>query len=112
MSNSLMLFAQESGSVLTEQTGFWTNMFQDIDADKRFVLFIIGISCITALAIIATAVIAGVYTSIQKQRMLNELKQDMLDRGMSGEEIAEVVKAAPVEDFFSRWADHKFSKRK
>ena len=42
---------------------------------------------------------------MQNSRNQTELKQDMLDRGMSAEEIAEVIKAAPVNDAASRWVE-------
>ncbi|MCG8449588.1 MAG: hypothetical protein MI725_08420 [Pirellulales bacterium] len=85
----------------------WKSEFFGLDQDQRFVLLLVAIGCATAVLIAITAIGAGVYNSVKRRRQDMELKQEMLDRGMSAEEIAEVIKATPVEDYVSRWIECK-----
>lgn len=96
-----LLLAQEAAV----ETDKWSESFFGLDNDMRFVVLLVALGCITAVIIVVTATIAGVYATVTKRQAEMELKQDMLDRGMSAEEIAEVIKAAPVEDAASRWVE-------
>lgn len=103
-----LLLAQEAAV----ETDKWVDSFFGLDNDMRFVVLLVALGCVTAVIIVITATLAGVYTSVTRRRAEIELKQDMLDRGMSAEEIAEVIKAAPVEDAASRWVEGWKQKKK
>ena len=94
------------------QTDKWTDEFFGLDQEQRFVLLILMIVSITAILIVIPSIIATVYGGMHRRQAELELKQEMLDRGMSAEEIAEVIKAAPVEDAASRWVEGWKQKRK
>ena len=111
-----LLLAQVSGQIAqsdhSDHSDHWSQVFFGLDDGQRFVLMIIAIGCSTAVIITVSGIAAGVYTTVRKRRQDMELKQEMLDRGMSAEEIAEVIKAAPVEDGISRWVESWSKKKK
>jgi hypothetical protein len=63
------------------------------------ILGTLGILAGTAISI--TAIVTESWRKIRQTEDNNALKQSMLDRGMSADEIATVVKAAPDKRFFS-----------
>ena len=73
-----------------------TGLFSNLDPDHRFVLIIIGISCFTAICIILGGIVSGIWGSIRVKQIEADLKRDMLDRGMSAEEIQQVIEATPA----------------
>lgn len=85
--------------------------FSDIDAEQRFVLTIIALSCLTLLLIVISAIIATAWGAVNRRRLEDErrqieddMKRDMLDRGMTADEIAKIIEAtAPPEDGLGRW---------
>src|SRR5712675_1442247 len=82
----------------------WTATFFGLDPEKRFVLMIIGIGCATGILIALPSVVLNLVGNIQRHRMNTEFKREMLDRGMSADEIAKVIESAPLpEDGFGRW---------
>jgi hypothetical protein len=82
----------------------WAATFFGLDPEKRFVLMIIGIGCATGILIALPSVVLNVVGNIQRHRMNTEFKREMLDRGMSAEEIAKIIESAPLpEDGFGRW---------
>ncbi len=91
----------------------WSDeFFFGLSQEHRFVLLIIGLLGAIAIMIVVPCVLAAVYGGVQRRQHALELKQEMLDRGMSADEIAEVIKAAPVEDAASRWVEGWRAKRK
>ena len=102
-----LLLAQEAAA-----SSFLQETFSVLDDEQRFVILLLAIVCTTGVIIIVTSVMAGICYRIQRHRQDTELKQDMLDRGMTAEEIAEVVKAAPIEDAASRWVEGWKQKKK
>ncbi len=103
-----LLFAQQTADAVQDR---WADDFFGLGADERFVVLIVALGCATAVIISVTAMIAGVYTSATRRQAEAELKQDMLDRGMSASEIAEVIEATPPSDFADRWVKAKCKKR-
>lgn len=115
MFNLPILLAQESA---IQQDPF-ANSFFGLGADERFVVMLVAIGCGTAVIIAVTAIVAGVYTSVVRRQAetelkheMTELKQDMLDRGMSAEEIREVIEATPPKDFADRWVKARMCDKK
>lgn len=110
MSQLPLLLAQAQETVVTADG--WSTNFFGLDQEQRFVLLIIMIVASTAILIVIPSIIATVYSGMHRRQAEMELKQEMLDRGMSAEEIAEVIKAAPVEDAASRWVEGWKQKKK
>jgi hypothetical protein len=95
-----------------DNVGFWTTLLSDIKAEHRFVLLIIGIGCGTGLFLGTLGIISSAITSVARRRAEMELKRDMIDRGMSADEIAKIIESAtPPEDATQRliasWASKK-----
>jgi hypothetical protein len=86
---------------------FWAGEFFGLDQLQRFVLLIIAIGCATAIIISLVAIISSLVSSIHRRRGEGELKRELIDRGMSAEEIARIVEAAPPHDWLERWASQK-----
>ncbi|TWT37962.1 hypothetical protein KOR34_29280 [Posidoniimonas corsicana] len=79
----------------------------NINSDQFFVLVIIAIGCLTALLITVFSICAGMASSLHRSRMENDLKREMLDRGMTADEIETVIKASKPTDFLERMADRR-----
>jgi hypothetical protein len=100
--------------VAFQDSGFWSGALDGIEADHRFVLLILGIGCGTGIILGTLGIISGAITSVVRRRAEMDLKRDMIDRGMSAEEIAKVIESAtPPEDATQRliasWARKKSS---
>ena len=98
--------ASDAAANVTESTGFLSGF----DEDHRFVLTIIIIGCVTVGTIALTGVAAGVWSSVRQKQIEADLKQDMLDRGMTADEIEQVVSARPKEGldhWMEVWAKKK-----
>jgi hypothetical protein len=65
---------------------------------------IVAIGCATLLIISLVGIIAGVMNTMHRSRLESELKREMLDRGMSAEDISEVIESAQPKDFLEHWA--------
>lgn len=82
-------------------------MLYGITGDQRFVIMLVGIVGLTAIVISTVAILMGVFNAIHRRSSEDQLKRDMLDRGMTAEEIETVIKATPPTDFLDRMADRK-----
>lgn len=101
MSNSLLSYVVADA---------WSDSFFGLDNDERFVILIIIIACSTGLLLGLAGIIGGVWHSVKHKQIEAELKQDMLDRGMSAEEIEKVVEATPKEGI-DRWISAFYKKK-
>jgi hypothetical protein len=89
------------------------NDLLNVDSDNRFALYVIIIGCITG--VISTIVIftSSTINSIHRRRVEAEMKRDMIERGMSADEIAKIIEAAsPPEDGTQRWIASWGNKKK
>ena len=87
-----------------QATDPWANTFFGLDPEKRFVLMIIGIGCATGILIALPSVVLNLVGNIQRHRINIEFKREMLDRGMSADEISKVIESTPLpEDGIGRW---------
>ena len=78
--------------------------------DQLFVVMLVAIGCGTGIVIALVAIIGGIWNSVRQRQIEAEMKQDMLDRGMTAEEIEKVVKAQPKEGldhWMEVWAKKK-----
>ena len=90
--------------LLLAETDQWADTFFGLEPEKRFVVLIVAIGCATGIIITIGITIGSVIHSIHHRREEYELKREMLDRGMSAEEISKVIESAPPpEDGFERW---------
>ena len=93
--SQLLLLAQDSTA---------SEAFFGLGADERFVVLIVAIGCGTGVLIALTVIISNVVSSVHRRNSEYELKREMLDRGMTAEEIAQVIETAPPpEDGVERW---------
>lgn len=63
------------------------------DPSMRFPLVIVSIVFGTVLLVIIVVIVATTITSVHKHRLEDALKRELVDRGMSAEEIERIVKA-------------------
>jgi hypothetical protein len=98
--------------VIWEQNDAWTSTFFGLNPAQRFVLIIVAIGCATGVLLGTLGIVTSAISSFHRRRAEMELKREMLDRGMSADEIAKVIEsAAPPEDGTQRliasWANKK-----
>ena len=82
------------------------SIFSGLDSDHRFGVMLAAIVFLTGI-IISLAYFASSWASgVHRRRVEADLKRDMLDRGMSADEIVKVIESsAPPEGAASRWVD-------
>lgn len=96
----------------TQPADAWSNHFFGLDQEQRFVILIIAIGCATGVICTVVGCITGMYNAIYRRRTEADLKRDMLDRGMSADDITKVIEAVPLEDGLQRWIASWGAKRK
>lgn len=79
-----------------------SSFFSDWDPEYRLALVIVGIGCGTLTLLVLGGITAGVWGSTREKQIEAELKRDMLDRGMTAEEIQQVIEAQPKSGF-DKW---------
>ncbi len=89
---------------LIAETGAWSDILSGIGPDQRFGLLMIamafGMGCILGLA----GIVSGTIGSIHRRRSEMDLKREMIERGMSADEITKIIESAPPpEDATQRW---------
>jgi hypothetical protein len=83
---------------------WWTSMFSDLDPSKRFALIVVVVGCATGVLCTLVGCISGTINSIHHRRVEADMKRDMIERGMSADEITKIIEAAmPPEDATQRW---------
>ncbi|MEX2092101.1 MAG: hypothetical protein WD971_05460 [Pirellulales bacterium] len=90
--------------ILAQATDPWAETFFGLDPEQRFVIMIIAIGCATGVICTIVGCVSSVAGTMHRQRLQAEMKRDMLDRGMSADEIARVVESSPPDSFLDRWA--------
>ena len=84
--------------------GSVSGLVEGFDPEQRFVIVLVVIGCAMGLIIALAGIAAGVFSAVHRRRIEEGLKRDMLDRGMSAEEIVKVIESAsPPEDAAGRW---------
>lgn len=80
--------------------------FFGFDDEKAFVIVLTALGCGTAVVISLAGIVYSCIDSMHRRRNEADLKRDMLDRGMSADEISKVIEAAsPPENPTARWLD-------
>ncbi len=81
-----------------------TSAWNDINPNSRFALVVVIVGCVTGVLCTLIVFISSTINSIHYRRIEAEMKRDMIDRGMSADEITKVIEAAmPPEDATQRW---------
>jgi len=93
----LLLLAQETNDR-------WADKFFGLDQDNRFVILILAIVFGSLIVIAIAGIIGGTFSRVHRRRLEADIKRDMLDRGMTADDIAQVVESAPPQNFLERWA--------
>jgi hypothetical protein len=87
-----------------EAENAWSDTLQGIDPEKRFVLIMVALGCAVGVILGLAGMIIGAMNTSQRRRMEMEMKRDMIERGMSAEEIERVIECtAPPDDATDRW---------
>lgn len=82
----------------------WADTFYGLGANERFVLLLVVIGCATGLLITLASLIYCAIDAAHRRRTEANLKREMLDRGMTVDEVVKVIEAAaPPEDVAGRW---------
>jgi hypothetical protein len=92
-----------SNWLLAQAADPWFSTFFDFDDGKRFALLIVMIGCGTGIIISAVGMITGLVNSLHRRRTEADMKQDLLDRGLSADEIARIIESSAPEDAIGRW---------
>ena len=93
---NLFLFAQAPSAF--KDDGLWSSALSGIEAEHRFVLLIVGIGCLTGIILGTFSILSGGINSLHRRRAEMDLKREMIERGMSAEEIAKVIESTAPED--------------
>lgn len=79
------------------------SIFSGLDENQRFVVVLTALGCLTGVIITIVSIAYCWIDGLSKRRAEMELKREMLDRGMSAEEIARVIEATPPSDAAQQW---------
>jgi hypothetical protein len=81
-----------------------TSALSDLDPNKRFSLIVVVVGCATGVICTLVVFISSTINSIHHRRVETDMKREMIERGMSADEITKVIEAAmPPEDAAQRW---------
>ena len=75
----------------------WPQIVETLSRDPGILLGALlgGLAIISGTAIVITGIVAESWRKVRQVEDNNALKQSMLDRGMTADEISTVVRAAP-----------------
>lgn len=97
----------------TNAEAWWSEQFFGLNNEQRFVILLVAIGCFTGIVLGVSGIIYSAFDSAHRRRLEADLKREMLDRGMSAEEVAKVIEASPPpEDAAARVVHAWCSKRK
>jgi hypothetical protein len=93
-------------------SGMFSDVFSNVSPEQRFVVVIVAIGCTLGGILGLAGIVSSTVGSIHRRRAEMDLKREMIDRGMSAEDIAKIIEAAaPPEDATQRliasWAKSK-----
>jgi hypothetical protein len=82
----------------------WGDSFLGLDQNQRFVVVLTALGCLTGVIITIVSVAYCWIDGASQRRIEMEMKREMLDRGMTADEIALVIKATPSTGKAEAWA--------
>ena len=83
----------------------WTRSFFGLDVEKRFVVILVALGCLTGIIATLAGVIGSCVGGMQRRRLDADMKRDMLDRGMTPDEIVRIIEAKPRTGFDKWWTN-------
>jgi hypothetical protein len=90
-----------------------TSALSDLDSNKRFSLIVVVIGCATGVLCTLVVFISSTINSIHRRRVEADMKREMIERGLSADEITKIIEAAtPPEDAAQRWIASWANKKK
>jgi len=89
----------------------WAESFLGFGPEQRFALIIVALGCATGLIITLVCVISSAFSHAHQRRLETELKREMLDRGMSADEVARVIETT-VPDQTTNYLNAMFGRKK
>src|SRR3954462_1893729 len=90
-------------NLLLAQTGS-PDLLTGLNPNNRFALIVVVVGCATGVICTLVVVISSTIKSIHHRRVEADMKREMIERGMSADEITKVIEAAmPPEDATQRW---------
>jgi hypothetical protein len=90
-------------TVFAQEGNFYTNLDKGAQAGLLFAVLIAA----TVIVITLWCVAWTFGHSMHRHRLEAELKRDMLDRGMSADEVAKVIEATAPQGVAERWVAFK-----
>jgi cell division protein FtsL len=79
-----------------QTTGIW-DFLSRIDSEELVALAAVVLAILAGIIIAVTSIISTQIRRYRERQLSADLAQDMLDRGMSADEIAQVLRAAAIE---------------
>lgn len=90
-----------------------TSALSDFNPNNRFALIVVIIGCATGVICTIVVFASTTINSIHRRRVEADMKCEMIERGMSADEIAKIIEAAsPPEDGTQRWIASWGNKKK
>lgn len=80
----------------------WADFLHGIEPAHRWLLLVVAISCTMGVTISLAGIVMRSISSIQRHRAETEFKREMIERGMSADEIATVIQSAAPKNASSR----------
>jgi Tfp pilus assembly protein PilN len=82
----------------------WAREFFGLEQEQRFVVLILGIIFATVLVIVLVGILSGAILAMHRRRDEGLLKRELIERGMSAEEITMIVEATAPRGWLEREA--------
>ncbi len=93
-----------SGTTLLAQATDAAGRVWGLDSEQIFWLLMAAIGAVALISFFLVLILPEMYSSIQRHRAEMDLKREMVERGMSADEIIKVIEAAPpLEGGMQRW---------
>lgn len=83
---------------------WWAQQFFGLNEEQRFIVLLVVIGCLTGIICTIVVFASSTIVSIHRRRTEAEMKREMIERGMSADDIAKIIESAsPPEDGTQRW---------
>lgn len=86
----------------TDAEAWWSEQFFGLDQGQRFVIILAAIGCLTGVVVTLAGIIYSACNAAHRRRLEAELKRELLDRGMTADEVVKVIEASAPEDVAAR----------
>lgn len=85
----------------------------DLNLNNRFALIVVVVGCATGVICTLVVFASTTINSMHRRRLEADMKREMIERGMSADEITKIIEAAsPPEDGTQRWIASWANKKK